>query len=168
MKKLIVLTLKILGGLVTLVVVLLVAVFLYVNSNSGQQRLLSYVTDLLQDKLETKVHIDSVSVKFSTMDIDLNGLDVEDQQQRKMLQAEHLAVKLDLKDLLLNKVDISSVKLSGIRARVYQPKDSAANYQFIVDAFKSDKKKDEPKPKTKKKLTVDLKYLQVSAQRNRL
>ena len=122
MKKLIVLTLKILGGLVTLVVVLLVAVFLYVNSNSGQQRLLSYATDLLQDKLETKVHIDSVSVKFSTMDIDLNGLDVEDQQQRKMLQAEHLAVKLDLKDLLLNKVDISSVKLSGIRARVYQPK----------------------------------------------
>ena len=162
MKKLIVLTLKILGGLVALVVVLLVAVFLYVNSNSGQQRLLSYATDLLQDKLETKVHIDSVSVKFSTMDIDLNGLDVEDQQQRKMLQAEHLAVKLDLKDLLLNKVDISSVKLSGIRARVYQPKDSAANYQFIVDAFKSDKKKDEPKPKAKQKLTVDLKYLQVS------
>ena len=159
MKKFIILALKIFGGLTALVIVLLVAVLLYINSNAGQQRLLRFATNLLQDKLETKVQIDSVSVKFTTLDIDMMGLDVEDRQQRHMLQADHLAVKLDLKNLLVNKVEISSVKLSSIQARVYQPKDSAANYQFIIDAFKTDKK---PKPKTKQKLTLDLKYLQVT------
>ena len=158
-KKLLKITLKVVGALLVLVLAALGGALLYVNSSTGQQRLLHYATDLLQEKLQTRVQIDSVCVKFSTLDIDLMGLDVEDQQQRHMLQAEHLAVKLDLKDLLVNKVEISSVKLSGIQARVYQPKDSAANYQFIIDAFKTDKKKE---PKTKQKLTLDLKYLQVT------
>ena len=54
MKRVIILTLKILGGLVALVLVLLVAAFFYINSSAGQQRLLKFATDLLQEKLETK------------------------------------------------------------------------------------------------------------------
>ena len=160
MKKWILLALKIFGGLLALILVALVGAWLYVNSSAGQQRLLHFATNMLQEKLETRVKIDSVSVNLSRMDVNLWGVDVEDKQQRKMLQTEHLAAKLDLKDLLANKLEISSVKLKGIKARVYQPKDSAANYQFVIDAFKTDKKK-ETKPKTKHKLALDLKKLEI-------
>ena len=161
MKKWILLALKILGGLVALLLVVLVGVGLYANSSSGQQRLLRFATNLLQEKLETRVQIDSISVNVGKMDVNLWGVDVEDRQQRKMLQAERLAAKLDLKDLMLKKLEISSVKLQGIKANVYQPKDSAANYQFVIDAFKTDKKK-KTEPKKKQKLALDLKNLEVT------
>ena len=162
MKKLIILTLKVLGGLVTLVLVLLVAVFLYVNSNAGQQRLLKFATDLLQDKLETKVQIDSVSVNFGTLDINLMGLDVEDRQQRPLLQTDRIAVSIDKKKMLAHRVEVESAHIDGLRAQVYTPKDSAANYQFIIDAFKSDKPKTQEKPKSKNQLVFDIHQLHLS------
>ena len=152
MKRYIVLILKILGILVALVLVLLVSAFLYINSSVGQQRLLRFATNLLQEKLETKVQIDSVSVNFGTMDVNLFGLDVEDRQQRPMLQTDRISVSVDLKDLMAHKVEVKSANIDGLRAKVYQPRDSAANFQFIIDAFKSDKQKpkatDKPKART--------------------
>lgn len=162
MKRIIILTLKILGGLVALVVVLLVAVFLYINSSAGQQRLLRFATDMLQDKLETKVQIDSVSVNFGTLDVNLIGLDVEDRQQRPLLQTDRIAVSIDKKKLLTHRVEVESAHIDGLRAQVHTPKDSAANYQFIIDAFKTDKTKTQEKPKSKNQLVLDIHKLHLS------
>ena len=162
MKRIIILTLKILGGLVALVVVLLVAVFIYINSSAGQQRLLRFATDLLQDKLETKVQIDSVSVNFGTLDVNLIGLDVEDRQQRPLLQTDRIAVSIDKKKLLAHRVEVESAHIDGLRAQVHTPKDSAANYQFIIDAFKTDKTKTQEKPKSKNQLVLDIHKLHLS------
>ena len=109
-----------------LVLLLLVAAFFYINSSAGQQRLLKFATDLLQEKLETKVQIDSVSVNFGTMDVNLFGLDVEDRQQRPMLQTDRISVSVDLKDLMAHKVEVKSADIDGLRAKVFQPRDSAA------------------------------------------
>ena len=162
MKRIIILTLKILGGLVALVVVLLVAVFIYINSSAGQQRLLRFATDLLQDKLETKVQIDSVSVNFGTLDVNLIGLDVEDRQQRPLLQTDRIAVSIDKKKLLTHRVEVESAHIDGLRAQVHTPKDSAANYQFIIDTFKTDKIKTQEKPKSKNQLVFDIHKLHLS------
>ena len=162
MKRIIILTLKILGGLVALGVVLLVAVFIYINSSAGQQRLLRFATDLLQDKLETKVQIDSVSVNFGTLDVNLIGLDVEDRQQRPLLQTDRIAVSIDKKKLLTHRVEVESAHIDGLRAQVHTPKDSAANYQFIIDAFKTDKTKTQEKPKSKNQLVLDIHKLHLS------
>ena len=162
MKRIIILTLKILGGLVALVVVLLVAVFIYINSSAGQQRLLRFATDLLQDKLETKVQIDSVSVNFGTLDVNLIGLDVEDRQQRPLLQTDRIAVSIDKKKFLTHRVEVESAHIDGLRAQVHTPKDSAANYQFIIDAFKTDKTKTQEKPKSKNQLVLDIHKLHLS------
>ena len=104
--------------------------------------------------------IDSISVDFFSQNINLLGLDVEDHQQRKMLQAKQLAVKLDLTDLLMNRVEVSSAMLDGVKARLYQPKDSATNYQFVIDAFKTDKI--EKEDKSKENFTLDLRHLQIT------
>ena len=162
MKRYIVLILKILGILVALVLVLLVSAFLYINSSAGQQRLLGFATNLLQEKLETKVQIDSVSVNFGTMDVNLMGLDVEDRQQRPLLQTDRIKVSLDLKDLLAHRVEVKSASIDGLRAKIYQPRDSAANFQFIIDAFKSDKPKPKDKPKSKNTLVLDVNRLHLS------
>ena len=163
MKRVFILGLKIFGGLVALILVLLAAIFFYINSNAGQQRLLKFATDLLQEKLETKVQIDSVGVNFGTMDVNLFGLDVEDRQQRPMLQTDRISVSVDLKDLMAHKVEVKSADIDGLRAKVFQPRDSAANFQFIIDAFKSDKQKPKTtdKPKSKNTLELDVSRLQL-------
>ena len=161
MKKFLVLTLKIVGVLVALLVVLLVAAALYVNSSAGQQRLLGFATNLLQDKLETKVQIDCISIDFSRLDVNLLGLEVEDRQQRPLLQTDRIAVKLDWKKLMARRVEVESADINGLRAELHQPKDSAANFQFIIDAFKTDNPKTE-KPKTKSKLAFDIHRLRLT------
>lgn len=165
MKKYLVLGLKVFGGVVALLLVLLIVAAILLNTNSVQQKLLSYSTNMLQEKLQTKVKIDSINVNFLTFDVNLLGMDVEDRQQRKMLQADKLSVNLDLWKLIARKLEISTAEIDGVRARLYQPEDSAANYQFVIDAFKSDKSKTEKTDSVKKKkskLVLDVKNLKVS------
>ena len=135
-KKYAVLTIKILGRLVASLLGVLIATWLILNSHAGQQWLLGIAVDLLQDKLETKVQIDSVNVNFRTFNINLIGLYVEDHQHRKMLQADKLEVNINLTKLLINKVEVASADFSGLSARLYHPKDSAANYQFLIIAVR--------------------------------
>jgi hypothetical protein len=167
-KKLVVKLFKILGGIIVSIILLLIVAGFLLNTPSVQQKILAYATNMLQEKLQTRVEIDSISVNFLTFDVNLMGLDVEDQQQRKMLQADRLSVNVDLWTLIRNKVKISDAEIEGIRARLYQPEDSAANYQFVIDAFKSDKpkpegeEKEKDKDKKKSKLSLDIDNLEVA------
>lgn len=162
-RKFVVRIFRILGGIVVSIFALLIAAGVLLNTQSIQQKLLAYATNMLQEKIQTRVKIDSVSVDFLTFDLNLMGLDVEDRQQRKMLQADRLSVNVDLWALLVNKVKISDAEIEGIRTRLYQPEDSAANYQFVIDAFKNDKPKPEEEKKEKKqKLMLDIDNLELS------
>ena len=167
-KKLVVRIIKILGGIVASLFVLIIAAGLLLNTQSIQQKMLAYATNTLQEKLQTRVEIDSISINFLTFDVNLMGLDVEDLQQRKMLQADLLSVNVDLWALIGRKIKISDAEIEGVRARLYQPEDSAANYQFVLDAFKSDKtkleveKQEKEKEKKKQKLTLDIDDLALS------
>lgn len=160
MKKYLLLCLKILGVIIGLLVVLLIVAAFVVNSSSFQKKALDYSTSLLAEKLQTNVKIDSVSVNFFTFDVNLMGIGVEDLQHRKMLLAEKLAVNLDLWGLLRNHIKISQADIHGVKARLYKPEDGPANYQFILDAFKSDKPKEKPAEKEvkkkKRKLVLDV------------
>lgn len=60
--------LRALGVLLGLVVLLLVVAFFVVNSNSFQQRMLDRAVTLLEEKLQTRVAIDSVNVDLWTLD----------------------------------------------------------------------------------------------------
>lgn len=166
MKKLAIRILLFLGGTVAVVFVLLIVAGFLLNTQSVQQKIKTYAMDMLKEKLQTRVEIDSVSVNFLTFDVNLLGLEVEDRQQRKMLQADRFSVNVDLWELIVGKVRISDAEVEGFRARLYQPVDSAANYQFVIDAFKSDKPKTEvgqgDKQKKKRKLTLDIDDVELS------
>ena len=140
MKKTFLTLLKIFGGLVAFCVALVVGAVFLLNTDSFQNKLLQKATEMLSDKLQTRVQIDHVSVGLFSQDLRLYGLDVEDQQQRKMLQLDTLSVDVDVLPLLRHEIRISEVKVKGVRALLLKPSpDSVANYQFVIDAFKKDK-----------------------------
>lgn len=135
------LVLKIAGGVVLVVSILFGVAAVMLNSSSVQNRMMSYATSLLQEKLKTQVKIDSVYVNFLAQKALLVGLEVEDRQQRKMLNLNSLSANFSLWDLLSHTVTISDVQVEGVRARLYKEQGQPANYQFIIDAFKKDPQK---------------------------
>lgn len=142
LKKIFLIGLKISIGILVTVLLLLIAAAVLLHNESFQNKILKDVTQLLSEKMDTKVQIDSVSFSLYGQYIHLYGIEVEDREQRKFLQLDTLSTSIKLWPLLKNEVRLSGTKVAGLRAELY--KDSLhtpANYQFIIDAFKSDKKK---------------------------
>ena len=136
-------TIRIACALVGLTAILLVVAFFVVNSASFQKKMLQKATDLLEDKLQTHIQIDSVSIDLLTLDAELYRLSIEDRQQRKMFQMDYLKADVDIWKLLNHKLRISEAKVKGLQAELHHVPhdsiDSIANYQFVIDAFKKDK-----------------------------
>ena len=156
--------LKICGGIVAVVIILLVAAIVTINNKSFQKKILDIAVEELRLKLETHVDIDSISINTFTQDISLYGIEIEDREKRQMLRIEKIAVDLELLRLLQNKIVIEKAELAGAKALLLKPsKDEPANYQFVIDAFKKPKdkpKKEEKKEEKKKdsKMELDLSY----------
>jgi len=161
MNKIIKLLLKIIIGIVVLAVLLLVTATLLLNTQSVQDDLAKYATEQLELKLGTRVKIDKASVNLFTQKVNLEGLEVEDQQHRKMLELGRLLVDVNLTKLITKQVVIEEVLLEGVKAKLYKPQDGPANYQFMIDAFKKDStqkevKKEEKDSTQKSDMTLDV------------
>jgi len=135
---------KILGGIVAVLVVLAASTIGLLHTDYVQQRAKEQVLTLLKEQIGTNVTLDNVSISLFGEDVSISGLTVPDLQDRKMLELEHVGVEVDLWRLLKHEVYITEAQVRGLTARIYQPRrDTAANFQFIVDAFK---KKPKAKP----------------------
>ena len=120
-----------------------------------QKKIQEKAVELLSQKLETEVEIDSISINMFNLDINLYGIKIDDLQQREMLRVEKISADLVLMKLLQQKIVIEQAELVGAKALLLKPsKEEPANYQFVIDAFKKpkdktteEKKKKEPKSK---------------------
>ena len=152
--------LKWVGGTLLAIVLLLVGTIFALNTNTMQNQLLQQAVVMLKERLQTEVHVDSINVHFFGGSASLYGVEVEDLQHRKMLELKELKVKLDLLRMLQHEVKVEDVKLEGLAVNLYKPSpDSAANFQFILDSFKKEKKDSivkAEKAKKMPKLTVDV------------
>ena len=161
MKKILLLLTKIVIGIVLLVVLLLVTATILLNTQSVQDDLVAYATEQLELKLGTRVKIDHASVNVFTQKVNLEGLEVEDLEHRKMFEMGRLLVDVNLMKLMTKELVVEEVLLDDVKARLYKPKDGPANYQFLIDAFKKDPKqkqvKKEQKDSTQKSpMTLDV------------
>ncbi len=154
MKKILKWLLIVLGVVTGLILALATAANIALNRPSVQNKLMKRATEMLSEKLQTRVVVDSVSVEVFKQHISLHGLLVEDQQGVKMLQLENLAVGLRWKPLLRCEVDIDEAHVTGLTADIYKLPDSTMNFQFIVDAFKRDSL--HPKPKAKHPFSLNI------------
>ena len=158
MRKILVRVSKILVGFIAVMIVLLLSVAALLNTDRVQNKLLQFSVSVLSDKLETKVEADSISLSFLKQHLSLWGVSIEDKEHRKMFEMDELTLSAKLLPLLRNEVRLELVKVSGLRAALYKPSpEEPANYQFVLDAFKSDKRaKKSDETKKKKKLTFDV------------
>jgi len=137
MRKLVKWTAGVVGGMVILAVVLAAGLTLMLNTTSVQNKLVKRATELLAEKLQTNIAIDSVDIDLFKQSVGIYGLDIEDQQQRKMLQLRSVTLNLGLWALLNNNIVVKKADIEGLSALLLKPsKDEPGNYQFVIDAFK--------------------------------
>lgn len=145
MKRALILTMKIVTGLLAAIILLLVVAFFVFHTDSVQDRLVEKATELLSNRLQTSVHIEKAKVSIIDQGVRLYGVEIEDQQKRKMFQMKEMGIDLNLYRLLKHEIQIDKVNIRDIEALLYKPatdSDSVANYQFVIEAFK--RKKQEP------------------------
>ena len=143
--------LKILGITAAVLVVLLVGAYIALCTSTVQNKLMHHTTQMLSERLHTQVNVDSVSVALPSLDIKLFGMSVEDRSRRKMLEVGTLTADIDLWRLLKKDVKIGKVSAKNVNALLVKEEgDSVANFQFLIDALKSDSlKSDEEKGRLK-------------------
>ena len=88
-------------------------------------------------KLGTKVSIGRVDLGLFNRLI-LDDVLILDQQQKELLRAARLSVKLQLAPLAEGRIAISSAQIFGAHAQLYKPTaQSQANFQFVLDSLAS-------------------------------
>lgn len=110
-----------------------------------QRTLANWTASALSNQLDTKVEIGNVHVGLFTHLI-VDDLYAEDRNQKEMLKVARTTVSIDLLKLLTKgDIEISTAQLFGAKANLYKatPKDDY-NFQFVIDAFKSDKEEKKP------------------------
>ncbi len=157
MSKILRRTLKVLAIVLAAVIILLVTAAILLNTDTVQNWLMQRAVGALKEELQTEVRIGHISVSMLKGRLSLKDVEIEDRQQRKMLQMDKLAVALDISALLNHEVVVTKTDISGLKATLCKPAsptDSTANYQFLVEVLKSHKA---PKPNETQKPDEDKK-----------
>lgn len=79
--------------------------------------------NILQDKFGTKVSIKSINLGFLNRII-IDDFEMNDQQDKQMLNASRLSVSIDIIELTKGRISISSAQVFGMKANIYKAKAS--------------------------------------------
>lgn len=140
------LALKIVAAIIAILVLTTVIV---ANSSFVQNKLVGLVTDAFSKKFDTEVKIDHVKLNLLSMSASIEGIKVKDQQQRDMLKVKRVWGRMGLLGLLKGEILMRKCEVDSIDALLIKPDDGPANYQFLLDSNKKDKKSKHPKDSTK-------------------
>lgn len=134
-KKVIKKTGKILLYTLLSVVILVCILLIYINTPAGERTVKNKIQSYLQDKLRTKVVIGSLKYSLPRS-IELSNVYIEDQKKDTLFYGEKIAVDIKMLQLIWGNTSIQKAALKNIFINVNRAeKDSAFNYQFIIDAF---------------------------------
>ncbi len=125
--------LKIIGGFLLVILLLLVIALVFLRTEWGQNILISEVTSRLSKQLNTKVSVKRISIGYFDK-LNLEGTMIEDQHQDTLLYAGNLKMQVTDWFFLQNQIELEYIGLEN--ASVFLARtDSIWNYQFIIDAF---------------------------------
>lgn len=115
------------------------ALSLWLQTDAARQMLFQKGVKLLQEKLQTKVTADSISVELMKGQVRVYNMQINDRDDSLLVRFDVLHAGISPYQLLDRKVVISDVELIGADARLW--KDSlTSNFQFVIDAFKNENK----------------------------
>lgn len=143
----------IIGSVIGLFLLIVLLIQIPYIQNIVKDKAISY----LEGKIGTDVQINRIEIGLPKKVI-VEGVYFESQQGDTLLAGEKLAVDISLLKLLSNEVEVNSIQLKGIVANVKRNKDSVFNFDYIINAFASDKPADttsEPMKISIRKVNLD-------------
>ncbi|MGL5946837.1 MAG: translocation/assembly module TamB domain-containing protein, partial [Sediminibacterium sp.] len=120
-------------------------VFLLLQTEFVQNRIVRFATNKITGEIGTEVKIKHISLSFFNK-LDLEGLLIRDKQKDTLVYAGHARVNITDWFFLRKEAELKYVGLEDATIKL-QRKDSIWNYQFIADYFSS--------PNSKKKKTKE-------------
>ncbi len=130
-----------------IIAVLVLATLIVANSSYVQDKLISLATDALSKELKTEVKIDRINLNLLSMSAGIEGIKLKDQQQRDMLKVHRVWGRMGLLGLLKGEILMRKCEVDSIDVLLIKSDDGPANYQFLLDSNKKDKR--HPKDSTK-------------------
>lgn len=162
--------LKIVLSLIVIVIIALAAGIYALTTEKVQKWLFHESVTLLSEHLQTKIEADSLSINPWRGEFSLYGFMIEDKKEEKMLKVDTLTSRISMHLLLNRHINIKSVRLYGADINLYKErKDSATNFQFLVEEIKSHHKpkNDHVKNAHKTKLSFDIEDIEIKNTRIR-
>ncbi|HEY9177928.1 MAG TPA: AsmA family protein, partial [Flavipsychrobacter sp.] len=151
MKKVLKISLYVLGSIILLVVL----VFLFINSRWGQDIIRDKAVAFLKDKLKTEVSVGELRLSLPYW-IELKDVLVMDRANDTLASIGRLRVDIAMLKLIGNEVEIENLELENTYANLYRNyPDTTFNFDFIAQSFSSDSPK-EPQAKKDTTTTIDI------------
>jgi hypothetical protein len=120
-----------------IIIFLIAGLLLFLHTSAGKSIVRKKVESYLRQKWKTEVQIGNIDYRLPNW-IALENVLILDRQKDTLLSGRRLYVAIQLLKLLSNTVDVRGVRLEAITLQCHREKeDSAFNFQFIFDAFKS-------------------------------
>ena len=127
--------LRISGVIFFIFLFLVTGLFLFINSDRGQNILLNAVTKHFSKELKTKINIRHISLNLLNK-MNLEGFYIEDLRKDTLLYAGKLQVRITDWFVLKDKTELEYLGLEDAVIKL-QRSDSVWNYYFIADYFSS-------------------------------
>ena len=122
-----------------------VLLIVVIQISSVQNFIKEKTVTYLEEKIKTKVTIESIDIGLPTKVI-LHGVYFEDQKKDTLFAGEKLAVNISVLKLIDNKIEINSVQLEGITAKLSRDAQAVYNFDYILNAFASPEQKKSDSP----------------------
>lgn len=121
------------------------SIVVFCNLPFMQKTFADLIANQLEKQIGSKVEIGSVNLGFLN-NIILDDIYIEDLNHKEMLKVGRTSASINLFRLIAKgDISISSAQLYGTKANIYKKSpDSPYNFQFILDAFKSDDEESKP------------------------
>jgi len=128
-------TARIVIKVILFLLLFMVILFLLVLTPPVQRFATTKVENFLEKKLKTRVEIGSISIGLPRKVV-LNDIYLEDQTKDTLISGGTIKADIALFKLLSSEVEINSLELKDITAKVKRTlPDTAFNFQYIIDAF---------------------------------
>lgn len=130
---------RILAIVVISIILLNIVLFITFSLPPIQKWAAGYALEKLEPAIGTNASLDGIRIRlFNT--VELNGLYVEDQKQDTLFYADRISARIRALDLLRNRLTVQKTGIENFKANVYRnTAEEPFNFQFIIDAFTSEK-----------------------------
>lgn len=156
---------KIVLIILTTIIVLICGLAAFIHHEISDEQLRKHAESFLSEALGTEVKLEGARLHPFESEMAIYGLNVKDLQKEDMLHIDTLEATVNFWKLWKKEVLVYGFNLSGANANIYKVrKDSAANYQFVIDAiqFVGEKKDTIAKKDTKNQLYFDLRKVTIN------